>query len=403
MNIFLAPVVMISLLLGGCSKAPWKSHAQVTPSPSVDVLKGSETETKPLNPAGSVFEMFRMLGQDPKNVVLSPLSLKLAFGILYPGASSGTRSALESLFGFSKSRPSITPDEFALADESAQQKKSLQLVLANSIWLKEPKQILPEYRAALDPLRAEAQRLQLKELNAWVGDKTRNRIPRMFESLRPGLTAVALNTLYLKASWSRPFPVSATAPGRFQSSPHGMAVTPLMHLKAGFRYLEAGAGRWIELPYQDGPLVMLVGIPKKRFDLASVTEKLNTEHVKEILSKMKQQTMDLVLPKFSVTLKESLEPLMRRSGFTALFGKGAFPKILRSGDWSATDVIQAVSLDVDENGTEAAAATAVTLERGMPGLSSAEPFFVDQPFVFLVVNSKSGEVYFLGRILSPSP
>ena len=175
-----------------------------------------------------------------------------------------------------------------------------------------------------------------------------------------------------------------------------------MQQKSRFRHQEDKTSRWVELPYRDTPLVMVIGLPKKRFDLKSVEERIGSEFLKEMKSQWKDRQVDLVLPRFSVKLKESLQPLMKTAGFGALFAKGAFPKVLKSGDLTAAEVIQAVSVDVQEEGTEAAAATAVTLERAALFEGSTVPFYADEPFVFMLMNPESGEIYFIGKVFDPT-
>jgi serpin B len=359
-------------------------------------------ESRVVEPSRSVYDLYRLLGHDPKNVALSPLSLKLAFGILQPGASVSTKNSLEALFGLKPSQSPLFAAEFELLDETLKSKKSFNLSITNSIWLKDPKQIHAEFKKSLSNLRTETHRLQLKELNAWVEKATNGKITQLIDKLPPTTQALALNTLYLHALWSRPFSKDQTVPGRFQPSPHATKVVPLMHQITTFRHQENQISRWVELPYRDTPLVMWIGLPKKRFDLQSVESKIGPDFLKSMEANWKEQVVDLVLPRFSVKLKQSLQPLMKEAGFGDLFVKGAFPKVMASGELSATDVIQAVSLDVREEGTEAAAATAVMLERsGFFGRSSV-PFFADEPFLFLLVHPKSGEVYFMGRMSDPT-
>lgn len=389
--------LLCSCLLS-CNRSQAPSTHSIVETPKTD----DSSENRVVTPSQSMFDLYRLLSREPKNVALSPLSLKLAFGLLLPGASVSTKSSLDALFGFNKTESSIVPAEFQLLDEKQKNKKSFELSITNSIWLKDPKQIHPDYRKGIGPLRAEVQRLQLKDLNAWVEKATSGKIPQLIDQLKPGTQALALNTVYLKALWTRPFPKERTIQGKFQPSPHATKVVPMMQQKSRFRYQEDKTSRWVELPYRDTPLVMVIGLPKKRFDLHSTEERIGVELLKEMKSQWNDRQVDLVLPRFSVNLKESLQPLMKTAGFGALFAKGAFPKVLKSGDLTATEVIQAVSVDVKEEGTEAAAATAVTLERGALFEGSTVPFYADEPFVFMLMNPESGELYFIGKVFDPT-
>ena len=390
--------ILLGALLGSCTKTP-DQGAKSAP----ETLETSESkEAKIVTPSQSLFDLYRLLSRNPKNVALSPLSLKSAFGLLHPGASTHTKSSIETLFGFGKTQSPILASEFQLLDETQKNKKSFELSITNSVWLKDPKQIHPDYKKGIAPLRAEVQRLQLKDLNAWVEKSTSGKITQLMDQLKPGISAVVLNTVYLRALWSHPFPKNRTIQGRFQPSAHASKVASMMQQKARFRYQDDKLSRWVELPYRDSPLVMVLGLPKKRFDLKTTEDRIGPDFLKEMKGKWKEQQVDLVLPRFSVNLKESLQPLMKTAGFGDLFSKGAYPKIIKSGDLTATEVIQAVSVDVREEGTEAAAATAVSLERSSRFGDSAVPFYADEPFVFLLMNPDSGEIYFLGKIYDPT-
>jgi serpin B len=394
--------VLIPFLLCSCLLSCTRPSSPSVKTGPETLTVADSTQTKVLAPSQSLFDLFRLLSREPKNVALSPLSLKLAFGLLQPGASVSTKASLDALFGFDKTQTSIASTEFQLLDETLKNKKSFEFSITNSVWLKDPKQIHPEYKKGIAPLRAEVQRLQVKELNAWVEKATSGKITQLMDQLKPGTLALALNTVYLKALWTRPFPKDQTIQGRFQPSPHATQVVPMMQQKARFRHQEDKTSRWVELPYRDTPLVMVIGLPKKRFDLKSVEERIGSEFLKEMKSQWKDRQVDLVLPRFSVKLKESLQPLMKTAGFGALFAKGAFPKVLKSGDVTAAEVIQAVSIDVQEEGTEAAAATAVTLERAALFEGSTVPFYADEPFLFLLMNPESGEIYFIGKVFDPT-
>lgn len=385
------------VLLSACNRSPTPD-----PAPLETLTPANTNEARVVEPSRSVFDLYRLLAHDPKNVALSPLSLKMAFGILQPGASGSAKKSLEALFGLNANQSAIAPAEFELLDETRKNKKSFEFSITNSIWLKDPKQIHADFKKSLSNLRTETNRLQLKELNSWVNQATGGKIPQLLDRIQPSTQALALNTLYLKALWTRPFSKDRTAPGRFQPSPHATKVVPLMQQSARFRFQEHPISRWVELPYQDTPLVMWIGLPKKRFDLKSIESRIGPDFVKTIGANWKDRQVDLVLPRFSVKLKQSLQPLMKAAGFGELFIKGAFPKVLASGELTATDVVQAISLDVREEGTEAAAATAVMLERSSLFEGSAVPFYADEPFLFLLIHPKSGEIYFMGRVLDPT-
>jgi serpin B len=374
-----------ALLLSSCN------HSKVEESSNEKAATKSataESKTKAeLGPEETPFQLFRLLNHDPKNTLISPFSIKMAYQTLYPGASDSGKSFLEKLFDFRKVANS-NPTES-------------ELLIGNSIWSKDPKKLHPDFLASLKSSRIESHSLKLKEMNEWVSNMTKGKISKILDKLEPSQQLVVLNAIYLKANWQKPFNEATTIRGKFQSSPYGISAVKMMQSKEEHRYFEDDLSKWIELGYNNSSLVMLLGLPKKRFELEKVGAKLDSQYLKTINAGLKSEKVDLVLPRFKFDTKDSLKHLMSMAGFNSLFEKGAFTKVMKSGDQIISDVIQASSINVNEQGTEAAAATAIALENAIVKLAPSKKFYADEPFFFILRNSKSGEIYFIGRVYQP--
>ncbi len=387
----------LSFLLISCNH---KVENKSTPLANT-LAKSAETKAVEINPKEAPFEIYRLMAKDPKNVNLSPLSLKMAFGLIYPGAGESAKLTLEQLFGFKSGQYQSFAEDFKVMEQFAKEKGTNELYLANSLWAKEPKRILPEFQNAVKKMGASIEPLNLKQINEWVSEGTRGKITRILDKLDPSISLIALNAIYFKAQWLTPFKKEATILAHFQSSPYGTTTTPMMKMKHHFRYMEDEVSQWIELPYLNSPFVLLAALPKKRFELNALEQKLSNDYVKGIEAKMKDETVDLVLPKFKFDEKASLKSLMSHAGFGGLFEKGVFTQIAKSSDFRISDVIQATALEVNEQGTEAAAATAIAMEKSSFSMGLTKKFYADQPFIFMLKNTKSNEIYFLGRLYQP--
>jgi serpin B len=346
----------------------------------------------PLTASESTFQLYRLRSEEPSNFVFSPLSLKLAFEILYPGASGENPKILENIFGLN-SKTNFFKSESASVPE---------VKIANGLWMKDPKAAFPQYKEAVKNLGAEIGVLSAKAINEFVSSATHRKIEKLIDSIDPSSALIAVNALYFKADWKIPFEKSSTAPGRFQSSPHKTIVTQMMAKTARFLYAEDDTSLWVDLPYQSESMVMTLVLPKKRFDLKTVHEKLNASFLRTNLSKMKEEKVRLVLPKFKIEKKESMKGLLISAGYQKLFAADGWKKI-SSNPLNLADVLQGVVIQVDEKGTEAAAATAMLMTESSfnPMNLVIKDFICDQPFIFMLRNKKSGEIHFIGKLYEP--
>jgi serine protease inhibitor len=366
-------------------------------------IKGSDLPAPvSVKPGEAPFQILKLHSGQPRNTSISPLSLKMAFELLYPAAGEDSRLALEKGFGFSMKNPNRFSAERALAARLKSEKdKTARLAIGNSIWVKNPDKLNPGFRTSLENLSAEVKPLNLKEMNQWVKTLTEGKIPLLLDSLDPKIPLLAVNALYFKGDWVSPFKKSETLTGNFRSSETSVLVTDLMRQVHSFKYFENETSKWLELPYKDSPFSMVLALPKKDFDLKTVVAALDSTSVDDILTKMKEERVELVLPKFKISEKSSLKEDLSLAGYVKLFSPGEWKAISSDSEFVLGDVIQAITIEVDEQGTIAAAATALTMETTSFDLKSKKPFYCDQPFLYLLVNRESDEIYFMGRVFKP--
>ncbi|NDG84828.1 MAG: serpin family protein [Proteobacteria bacterium] len=348
-----------------------------------------------LKPAEFVFQLYRLKSDQPANFMYSPLGLKLAFELLYPGATGDIQKTLEKSFGLG-TKTSLSKSE---------SKSAPQVKIASGVWMKSPSSAQTSYREAIKEMGSEIKPLSLAGVNDFVKNATEGKIPKILDSVSPEATLVAVNALYFKGDWIWKFDPSSTAPDRFQSSPYSTTVTQMMHQTSSLSYGEDKTAQWVELPYEGGSMVMTLILPKKRFELAAIEKDLSSSSMKDRLSKSKTTRVEIVLPKFKFEQKRSMKELLLSAGYSDLFTLNEWKKIA-SNPPKLSDVIQAIAIEVDEKGTEAAAATAAVMTDTAlmnPLENMAEKFICDQPFMFLLRNTKSGEIHFIGKVYAPDP
>jgi serpin B len=398
----LASAFVIFLMLACSSKPNPIEPSQTKAAIKAESKTDAEKYMEPLKPNELAFQLFKLHSSEPANTNFSPLSLKMAFQLVYPGATENTKKTLETAFGFSIDQPNPFNAEIQLAAQSKSENSATKILIGNSVWVKDQSSILSKFKDALKTAGAELKTLNLNEMNSWVKNSTLGKIEKLFDALDSKTKLIALNTLYLKADWASPFTAEATIQAHFQSSPHGMITVKMMRQTSNYSYFEDATSQWLEMPYRDSPLVMTLVLPKKRFDLKSIEDSLSSKVMNAAISRFKPEQVELVLPKFKFESKKSMKTLLSEAGYSELFIGGGWGNLTKQNDLVISDVLQATALEVNEKGTEAAAATAIMMEKSSFGGIMKKSFYCDQPFLFFLRNSKSGEIYFMGKVYSPT-
>jgi serpin B len=208
-----------------------------------------------------------------------------------------------------------------------------------------------------------------------------------------------VNAIYLKAPWLTAFTAEATKPGTFTRADGSTVEVPLMQTGDTMRYAEGTGWRAVEIPYIGGSLAMTVIVPD---DLAAYEQALTADQLASITGALAERPVSLTFPKFSIETKAQLADVLGALGMPTAFSDAAdFSGITTAEQLQISDVIHQANIDVDEKGTEAAAATAVVMRAGA---APAEPVTmkVDRPFLFALRDVPTGAILFLGRVADPS-
>ncbi len=243
-------------------------------------------------------------------------------------------------------------------------------------------------------------------INAWISDATEERIP---EILAPGdvtnMTRLALaNAIYLKAPWQMPFQEDLTTQEPFTLDDGSEVEVPMMHTTGTLRCATGDEWQAVELPYVGSALAMLVVVPE---DLAAFEAELDADFLNRLVDSLAETEAraELAMPRFSTEARAELTPVLQGLGMDVPFspGEADFSGMTTEERLHIGFVIHQANIDVDEKGTEAAAATVVGMDSSGGGPAEVCDIAADQPFLFAIRDVETGAILFLGRIVDPSP
>ncbi len=405
----------------------------------------------------SAYDLFTTFAAEPGNIVLSPYSIGTAMAMVLSGARGETESemarvlrhtlpreaidkanasVLATLNGYDKSaepvacpagmrfdgtdcemRPSANGacvagyrrDDRCVAP--GRKPPSAALKAANALMLLKRKgdMVSSDYAARLEQsYRAQVFRdAGLEEINRWVARQTEGKIDKILDAIDPDSPAVILNAVYFKAAWQSPFMVRATSEENFRLTASSNVKVPTMHRLGSYQAVTRPGYRAIRLPYSVEPLSMVVVLPDEVGGADKLARDLDARALAALFAGLTEwKTVSLALPRFKTSFKASLGARFVNAGMRRSFdpvmadfsGMTARP----TGQFAISDVIHRAVIDVTEEGTEAAAATAVAMTAAsMP--AHVEPFVVDRPFLFYIADDATGAILFQGRISDPRP
>ena len=370
-------------------------------------------------------DLYKKLSQDPgfneKSLFFSPFSISTAFAIAYEGARGSTADEIQSVFHFPKD-DGIRREEFAeLISGINNGDADYTLSTANALWAEMTYPFLPEYISTAERYySARVTNLDFKNnteasritINSWVEDLTNNRIQDLIPSgaLDQSTRLVITNAVYFKGTWEKQFDETQTKQDFFTVSPGTTASVQMMQRTdpdATFNYAEADLFQALEMPYahESGKqLSMLVILPKGN-NLAAVESSLNTLDLSDLRDLLTPERVNVFFPKFRLDTTYNLPGTLAAMGMPTAFTDAAdFSGMDGTHTLCISDVIHKAFIDVNEEGTEAAAATAIEM-RATGAISRPVPipvFRADHPFLFLIVDDETGSVLFIGRLMNPN-
>jgi len=349
------------------------------------------------------------------NLFFSPFSISTALAMTYGGARGETAAEMAQTLHFGPDAERLHPAFAALLadlDRGNAKKRGYQLSLANALWVQKNFGLLPDYinltrdsyHAGLNEVDFERAAEQArKTINAWVEDKTQHKIKDLLQPgiVNPATRLVLTNAIYFRGLWSSQFKKQATRTEAFKTA-RGASKVPLMHQKGRFRYSQGDGLQILELPYQGKDLAMVILLPDKIDGLANVEKEITEANLQKWLGQMRSEEVHVALPRFKLTAEFNLNETLQALGMCRAFipGGADFTGMSGSGqNLFIQAVVHKAFVDVNEEGTEAAAATGVGI--ALTSLPESKIFRADHPFLFLIRDNRTGSVLFMGRLANP--
>ena len=353
-----------------------------------------------------------------ENVVMSPWGVANLFAMLQTGARGDTAKGMAfalQLGGVEPPEPDAVAATFreSRTNLSRAANDDVALELSDSLWIKPGFALSESFRSlARDAFDADVRFTWMgargrEAINAFVAEKTHDRIKDLIQPpvLDDPLTRlVAVDTVYLKAKWEMPFEKDATHDRTFHA-PGGDVEVPFLHDTRHAEILDAPECAALRLPYRYGSLEMLVLLPSPSNTLADVEARLGRPYLDRLAASPWRGEAVLALPKFDFGSEHDLKPILEPMGMGAAFDparadfSGIAPQLYIG------TAIQKANVTVDEAGTEAAAATFAVMLEGcigpMENVPPPRPFVADRPFLFIIRETRTGLILFLGRVCKP--
>jgi serpin B len=375
-------------------------------------------ERRDMAPAYSAFgfNLYReILKEQPgKNIFISPASVGFALAMTYNGAEGGTAEAMASVLGFAgRSREAVNGADSLLIRRTNEPLKGVELSVANSLWARQgltfEKKFLGRnersYGAevrSIDFANPEA----AAQINGWVAGKTKDKITEIVDRIDAESILFLINAVYFKGAWTKEFDKSTTHEGDFHVPGGAVKKLPLMRQGGDYRYLRGDGFQAASLPYGGGRMSMYVFLPDSLTGLDEFHAKLSAGAWDEWMKSFAVKNGQIVLPRFKLEFAAKLKEALISLGMGVAFdGAGAnFRGMIAHPGQNAyiSDVAHKTFVEVNEEGTEAAAVTSV--EMRLTSVSEPEkPFemIVDHPFFFAIRDNETGLILFMGSIVNP--
>ena len=363
------------------------------------------------------FDLYSEYKSEEGNVFFSPYSIETALAMTYEGAKGKTADEMQKVLHFPQDDNARRQGFLSIYNGINEKDKKYLLSTANALWAQKDYPFLQDYFGLTEKyyggkvtnldFAAETEKSR-QTINLWVEEKTNDKIKDLIpQGAIDAMTRLVLtNAIYFKGNWSIQFDKKDTQEQDFKVSPEKTVKAQMMSMtgeKANFNYYENDDLQALELPYDGKELSMLILLPKGP-DLSSLEDSIDPEKLTSLKNSMNERQVDVYLPRFKFETKYFMAGTLKGMGMPTAFSSDAdFSGMTGKKDLYISEVIHQAYVEVNEEGTEAAAATGVIM-----GVTAVlEPpkipvFRADHPFIFLIQDKSTGNVLFMGRVSDPS-
>ncbi|MBS0205487.1 MAG: serpin family protein [Planctomycetes bacterium] len=359
------------------------------------------------------FDLYHRLCEKEGDRFFSPFSVSMGLALLSHGATGDTQRQILNVAHLDPARPETSRGYAELRDRLMSTGKGPQVRLANRLWVQTGFPLDPEFRKSAHNFGAEPGEVDFKDLpaaretiNRWGFETTAGRIRELLPPQFPsdGTRFILTGGIHFKGTWKYQFDRAATTEAPFHVTAERDVKVRMMQQTGALNYAETDELQILELPYSGGNLAMVVLLPKKVDGLTGVEAKLSADAVSKWLAGTHGEgEVEVHLPRFTFAIDVALKSELSALGMPRAFSDEAeFPAIATDHGQKLNEAVQQAFVDVNEEGTEAAAVF------GFIGGNAPSPvprhilFKADHPFVFLIHDVRSGAILFLGRVVEPA-
>ncbi|MDR3118485.1 MAG: serpin family protein [Mediterranea sp.] len=401
---------VVSILLLSCQS----EDLTLIPNERKDIsLTRSEVEMTALGNEFA-FGFFKTVvdNEEKENVFVSPLSASIALSMAANGAAESTLEEMKTTLGFENySLDEMNVYYEKLVDGLPAVDNTTTLGIANSIWIKEGFNVKqPFVDVNKDRYDAEVKYLDFNSrqavdvINQWCSDQTNRRITNILDYIDPDARLFLINALYFKGVWAGKFDRRNTVPDDFTAASGQKKKVDMMRRECGTPYASDEGLRILELPYGNEAFSMIILLPDEDQSIDNIVDRLTSENWKRWLERLNNHTVDVKLPKFKMEYSRELINDLKELGMNIPFGIDAdFSKMSDAGLFIGL-VKQDAFVEVNEEGTEAAAVTVVGMfATSLPdgGKPQVIPFHVNRPFICIIKEKSTGAILFMGKVGNP--
>ena len=408
-SIVLALILLLGVFALQCSKST--SPLQTGNQNGVQLSAVEKELVTAVKPFG--FKLFRSLNREygDQNVIISPLSVSLALGMTLNGAANATYDSMAAVLGFEgMDNQTINETYRTLIEKLTTADAKVLFEIADAIWYRKGFDVLPDFiaanrnyfDAAVQP--GNFDQGTLDSINAWVNEKTHGKIEKILDYINYRDVMYLINAIYFKAIWTYQFDKQKTRDDIFSLEDGSRISCKMMVIREKWNYFEDDRIQAAELPYGDGKFGMVVILPKEGHSVGQIVNELDVQRWQTITGHFAPDSGTIQLPKFKLRFKDIMNNNLAPLGMGIAFDgqRADFSRINPNIPLYISIVLHKTFIQVDEEGTEAAAVTLVGIRYTSVG-DEPEGFtmYVNKPFIFVIRDRANDAILFMGKVTNP--
>lgn len=361
------------------------------------------------------FSLFDQINNEEVNVFFSPYSISSALAMTYNGAEGDTKQEMGDVLNFLDNKQNLSANFKSLNEHLHDlEGEDIQLNIANSLWCEQTYDFKQEFlNLNKDYYKAGIKKTDFKNnykeardaINKWVEDNTQEKIKDLIPNgMLDKMTRMVLaNAIYFKGAWEYPFDEKNTRKDTFYIYTKCRTKADFMHRSLTAKYYKDNLAEVLEIPYSDRKLSMLVVLPNEKYGMEKLEAKLDRNRYEKYINELSRRQVELTLPKFKITANYELSEVLQNLGMKKAFsGDADFSGMTGKKELYISNIVHKSFVDVNEEGTEAAAATGVVMRKTSLPPSEKVKFKADHPFIFFIKDNETNSILFMGRVMNPN-